>query len=670
MRTIIRGSVATLATLALGLGVLTAASAPAFADALDDGGAAVIEAQVVDATAAEPTAPEQAAEPTAIPEVEATVVEPAAVAPEADPIAQPAADPVADDAPAPAAGPASESVPDPATEPAVESAPRPAAPERVAPATPAATATAMTQDAVRKVFVCKYVGTPGVDERLQTGNNPLSVSISSISDWPSGLAYPDVVVGLRFADAHNRSIVIGWDTRTGGGQQGEPDVSACPQPEGPEVPEVPEVPELTVVTPALPQWVDECGVDNGYWVYTSTVEYTYYVFDHTTLNGKVSINVVPAEGYAFPDGFRTTHTRTQNNVECQPEALVETRFKTTVRCDLGWTWIDQYERPTDYVLSGDSWVLGQPGSWTWVGKTRHEVTAEECGVAVAPLVVTQATCATTGAISLPGADHVGYVVHHLVDDALAGEPENLSDLAPGTYSVIATAAGHYSITEVPDGWQLSTSGKAETTVTIVEVDSEDCATPLESMPVTFPEPGVVDHCATANDAVEWTAGVGLDVWLQDGRFLNAVAQPGYLLPAELPAGWTLNESASAPTLAATTQVVALDVPAQVATFEFELTDIPCELQIEPILPEPTVPDPIVPAATVPDPIMPAPTVPVLLVGQSVPPARLNAPLDPATPQLPSTGAAAGTTALAASLLGGLGIALLGLSRRRREDGGR
>ena len=33
-----------------------------------------------------------------------------------------------------------------------------------------------TSGAEGKVFVCKYVGTPGVDERLQTGDNPISVS--------------------------------------------------------------------------------------------------------------------------------------------------------------------------------------------------------------------------------------------------------------------------------------------------------------------------------------------------------------------------------------------------------------------------------------------------------------------------------------------------------------
>lgn len=33
-----------------------------------------------------------------------------------------------------------------------------------------------------KVSVCKYVGTPGVDERLQTGQNPIEVTINASPD--------------------------------------------------------------------------------------------------------------------------------------------------------------------------------------------------------------------------------------------------------------------------------------------------------------------------------------------------------------------------------------------------------------------------------------------------------------------------------------------------------
>ena len=79
----------------------------------------------------------------------------------------------------------------------------------------------------KKVFVCKYVGTPGVDERLQTGQNPISVSVNAIQNnqWNG-------VVPGWFSDAHDRSFVLAYDTG-----QPEPDVSSCPQPEGPPEPE-------------------------------------------------------------------------------------------------------------------------------------------------------------------------------------------------------------------------------------------------------------------------------------------------------------------------------------------------------------------------------------------------------------------------------------------------
>lgn len=77
-----------------------------------------------------------------------------------------------------------------------------------------------------KVFVCKYVGTPGVNERLQTGNNPISVSVDAIPLDP-------VRIGSLFGDGQGRSLVIGWDARTGGGQEGEPDID-CPTVPTPE----------------------------------------------------------------------------------------------------------------------------------------------------------------------------------------------------------------------------------------------------------------------------------------------------------------------------------------------------------------------------------------------------------------------------------------------------
>ncbi|HWT39718.1 MAG TPA: hypothetical protein VN081_00335, partial [Dongiaceae bacterium] len=75
-----------------------------------------------------------------------------------------------------------------------------------------------------KVYVCKYVGTPHVDERLQTGQNPIEVSVNAIqqNEWNGQ-------VPGWFSDAHDRSYVLGYVVKG----QPEPSVSECPAPESP-----------------------------------------------------------------------------------------------------------------------------------------------------------------------------------------------------------------------------------------------------------------------------------------------------------------------------------------------------------------------------------------------------------------------------------------------------
>ena len=80
-----------------------------------------------------------------------------------------------------------------------------------------------------KVFVCKYVGQPDVDERLQTGNNPISVAASAIPAFVKGMDL-EGLVGQYFADAQGRSFVLAVDRG-----QAEPDASACPGGEPPPI---------------------------------------------------------------------------------------------------------------------------------------------------------------------------------------------------------------------------------------------------------------------------------------------------------------------------------------------------------------------------------------------------------------------------------------------------
>ena len=88
-----------------------------------------------------------------------------------------------------------------------------------------------------KWFVCKYVGTPGVDEVLQSGQNPISVSENAIPVSP-------VVPGTFFNDSQGRSYVLVEDT----GQE-EPDPSECPPPTAPSPTPTPEPTPTPTPTP-------------------------------------------------------------------------------------------------------------------------------------------------------------------------------------------------------------------------------------------------------------------------------------------------------------------------------------------------------------------------------------------------------------------------------------
>ena len=62
-----------------------------------------------------------------------------------------------------------------------------------------------------KVDVCRYIGTPG-DAVLQSGNNPISVSVNAIKANPNDpdfvVIHDPVQVGDVFADLQGFSIVV------------------------------------------------------------------------------------------------------------------------------------------------------------------------------------------------------------------------------------------------------------------------------------------------------------------------------------------------------------------------------------------------------------------------------------------------------------------------------
>ena len=96
-----------------------------------------------------------------------------------------------------------------------------------------------------KSYVCKYVGTPGVNETLQTGQNPIWVDNHSLLGVDG-----ETYVGQEFSDQHGRSVVIVANTEK---LDPEPTLADCPIPEGPSPSPSPLVTPSPSVTPSPPK---------------------------------------------------------------------------------------------------------------------------------------------------------------------------------------------------------------------------------------------------------------------------------------------------------------------------------------------------------------------------------------------------------------------------------
>jgi hypothetical protein len=167
----------------------------------------------------------------------------------------------------------------------------------------APTASAGGQD---HVFVCKYVGKPGVDEVLKSGEQPIRVAVSSIehNQW-------DGTVPGYFSDAQDRSYVLDWSTdlNTGRGNEYTGD-KTCPAPDHPTI----------VPVPAQPSTTDPCGPRNISFVVpedTTSLDWTLLP------NGNVT--VVPKAGYRFDQESQsvTFVLPADSNVPCSTTVTID-----------------------------------------------------------------------------------------------------------------------------------------------------------------------------------------------------------------------------------------------------------------------------------------------------------------------------------------------------------
>ncbi len=153
-----------------------------------------------------------------------------------------------------------------------------------------------------QVVVCKYVGTPGVDERLQTGNNPITPDASSLPGFTGTFPW-------AFADAQGRSIAIRWAADSHDGH-----ISECPAPQGPI--------EVTATAPAFQDPTCELGAE----VDLPTVAGLTYTIVGTVAAGQtVKVTATADEGYVLvgTDEWKHAFGNVPDNCGPPPPAAIE-----------------------------------------------------------------------------------------------------------------------------------------------------------------------------------------------------------------------------------------------------------------------------------------------------------------------------------------------------------
>lgn len=274
------------ATAALLVGTLTLGPAGiAFANDGESAAQTTEPATVVDSSLAEetPSVPPQAENPEVIQQEELP-------APPVTPVPEAQLPQVTPEETTPSQEPEQESTPAPApAEQAADTSAPPAAARQMTAADDAPAAPASKKPTTpKKVWVCKFVGQPGVNERLKSGKNPISVSINSIAQNTWNGTLPG-----WFSDAHDRSFIIAYDTGGSG-----PSASDCSEHITPRAPENDAVASVSV-TPAT------CDAP-AVLVYETLLHATMSGTPNgTTGPGSYSVTAEAVADHRFADGLAT-----------------------------------------------------------------------------------------------------------------------------------------------------------------------------------------------------------------------------------------------------------------------------------------------------------------------------------------------------------------------------
>ncbi|HEU4512289.1 MAG TPA: hypothetical protein VFR87_04225 [Nocardioidaceae bacterium] len=240
-------------------------------------------------------------------------------------------------------------------------------------------------------FVCKYVGTPGVDERLQpSGENPIRVAANAIEGWQDGVS-----VGDSFEDGQGRSRVIAQDT-TPNDRTDEPGVDQCPSVTPPGTGSVSVV------------FVPDCLATNAWRITNSSsasVAVTYTggtsavtiaaggTYDFTTGADVDSVTVSwggggtgmkPGSAHAASGADSTNCGGSQTVVPPKPAVVVDTVVGSDLDCEDEIVTTTTTTTTVDWVYdsASNTWVKGQPQVSTQ--QQVRDATAAECPAEVLP----------------------------------------------------------------------------------------------------------------------------------------------------------------------------------------------------------------------------------------------------------------------------------------------
>jgi hypothetical protein len=213
-------------------------------------------------------------------------------------------------------------------------------------------ATPSGEHKVHKSYVCKYVGTPGENERLQTGRNPIWVDNHALLG-----EHGETYVGQEFSDKHGRSIVIVANTPK---LDPEPSVDQCPAPDNPK-------PDPEVAVDYEKRFTCEVGVESR--SITTTTDWVF-VDDEWVLDPDTA--VVETGDWTF---VRDLTPEERAEYQCddnpKPDPEVITDFEQRASCESG---VEERTSTTttDWVLIEGDWVLDpdsavtEVSDWTFV----------------------------------------------------------------------------------------------------------------------------------------------------------------------------------------------------------------------------------------------------------------------------------------------------------------